>query len=509
MPERLEFSLEPMTENCASVCERREHVVVGVSPGNSFFRVPLLADLIHWLNSRFARMDIIVPDAELAPTFMALGYSPERAAGKARGEVNAVRNRIVRAWESLGGPRPGDGLHLMSELVDRPQYLTARRRCEKALAVDGNLRTACQNASRTVLLARRPEKEPTAREIEQGMRYLLAELPFFVASADIFGVPSSLCFYHRPLPLAALIFSGRTVLKPTLRQAYALIRPTGLPHSREHGKAGHVSSETATPADPYTNLADSYDRLAEWAVTCQKESPRDRVADFLQTFWQSQQRPVRTVLEICCGTGLMLGELARRGYAVTGLDRSAAMLERARRRLGEETTLIHAALPHIPAEAGPFDAVVSAAGGLNYLPEEQISATFAAVARALPAGGTFTFDVFGRGFFRKFFDSSAPRVMALELDDIAYIWTFTASPEAPFVDMAYTQFTPAPAADGGEPPFLRTRDLHRYYPLPHTTVRRLAAEHGFTDIKAYDNYSTDPSGPDSLYDTWTMVRSSS
>lgn len=48
----------------------------------------------------------------------------------------------------------------------------------------------------------------------------------------------------------------------------------------------------------------------------------------------------------------MLGELARRGYAVTGLDRSAAMLERARRRLGEETTLIHAALPHIPAEAG-------------------------------------------------------------------------------------------------------------------------------------------------------------
>ncbi|MEU3329930.1 class I SAM-dependent methyltransferase [Streptomyces albus] len=205
----------------------------------------------------------------------------------------------------------------------------------------------------------------------------------------------------------------------------------------------------------------------------------------------------------------MLGELARRGYAVTGLDRSAAMLERARRRLGEETTLIHAALPHIPAEAGPFDAVVSAAGGLNYLPEEQISATFAAVARALPAGGTFTFDVFGRGFFRKFFDSSAPRVMALELDDIAYIWTFTASPEAPFVDMAYTQFTPAPAADGGEPPFLRTRDLHRYYPLPHTTVRRLAAEHGFTDIKAYDNYSTDPSGPDSLYDTWTMVRSSS
>ncbi|WP_345944836.1 class I SAM-dependent methyltransferase [Streptomyces albus subsp. chlorinus] len=270
-----------------------------------------------------------------------------------------------------------------------------------------------------------------------------------------------------------------------------------------------MSSETTTPADPYTNLAETYDRLAEWAIVCQEESPRDRVADFLQTFWQAQHRPVRTVLEICCGTGLMLSELAGRGYAVTGLDRSAAMLERARRRMGEETTLFHAALPHIPAEAGKFDAVVSAAGGLNYLSEAQISATFGAVARVLPAGGTFTFDVFGQGFYRKFFDPSAPRVMALELDDTSYIWTFSASAEEEFVDMAYTQFSPAPAADGGEQVFIRTRDLHRYYPLPHAAVRRLAAEHGFTDAKVYDNYSAQPSGPNALYDTWTMVRSRS
>lgn len=170
-------------------------------------------------------MDIIVPNVELAPTFMALGYPPDRAASKARAECNAVRNRIVRAWESLGGPRPADGLHLMSELVDLPQYRTARARCEKALAEDGNMRAVCQEASRAVLLARRPEKEPTVQGIEHGMRYLLAELPFFIASAEIFGVPSSLCFYHRQLPLAALIFSGQAVLKPSPRQAYALIRP--------------------------------------------------------------------------------------------------------------------------------------------------------------------------------------------------------------------------------------------------------------------------------------------
>lgn len=83
----------------------------------------------------------------------------------------------------------------------------------------------CRQASRAVLLARRPETEPTAEAVEQGMRCLLAELPFFIDSPEIFDVPSSLCFYHRPLPLADLVFSGRTALRPAPRQPYALVRP--------------------------------------------------------------------------------------------------------------------------------------------------------------------------------------------------------------------------------------------------------------------------------------------
>ncbi|MFH9734759.1 class I SAM-dependent DNA methyltransferase [Streptomyces sp. NPDC017260] len=289
-----------------------------------------------------------------------------------------------------------------------------------------------------------------------------------------------------------------------------------------------MSTEALAHTDPYANLAESYDRLAEWAITEQQESARGHMADFLQEFWDTGNHSVRRVLEICCGTGLMLSELTRRGYTVTGLDRSPAMLEQARRRLGADTTLIRSELPGIPAEAGEFDAVISAAGGFNYLSESRIDATLAAVARLLPPGGTFVFDVYGPGFFAKIFDPSAPRVMALEMEDTSYIWTFTTAADGAHFDMAYSQFQRAGkgggdgaehragnsaedgagngAGNGAGESWVRTRDLHRFYRLPHDTVRRLAAAHGFTEAEVHDNYTSAPSGPHTLYDTWTLTR---
>ena len=78
--------------------------------------------------------------------------------------------------------------------------------------------------------------------------------------------------------------------------------------------------------------------------------------------------PPRTVLDIGCGPGDLAGALARRGYAVTGVDLDAGMIAAARRdypaarfhvldarRVGELSGLFQAAvcvgnvLPHVPA----------------------------------------------------------------------------------------------------------------------------------------------------------------
>jgi cyclo(L-tyrosyl-L-tyrosyl) synthase len=229
------FAVEPYSEGCRRIYEEGEHVVVGVSPGNSYFGVELLTGLLRWLGGQFRRADVVVPDTAVVHTYLALGYPPQKARKKAHAETNVLRNRVVRAWQAAGGPRPGDGVHMMSELAAGPAYRRLHAAAEAALEADGELRTACLETSRAVLRSRLGGASPTAEQVAGGVRYVIAELPFFVGSAEIFGAPSSLCFYHQPIPLAGALFSRTSALVPSARQGYATIRPAARPVPRPAG----------------------------------------------------------------------------------------------------------------------------------------------------------------------------------------------------------------------------------------------------------------------------------
>ncbi|OGO40911.1 MAG: hypothetical protein A2Z04_00230 [Chloroflexi bacterium RBG_16_57_9] len=67
------------------------------------------------------------------------------------------------------------------------------------------------------------------------------------------------------------------------------------------------------------------------------------------------------VLEIGCGPGHLLGDLAAAGYQVTGLDLSPAMIRRANRNLRRRDLFAHLVrgqAPHLPFADGMLDTVV-------------------------------------------------------------------------------------------------------------------------------------------------------
>ena len=115
-------------------------------------------------------------------------------------------------------------------------------------------------------------------------------------------------------------------------------------------------------------------------------------AAYLHDRWRSDPAGVHMVLDLCCGTGLMTVALARLGYEVTGVDASAPMLARARRRAGPGTALLQQTLPDLAVD-GVFDAAVCTFDGLNYLTLEDFGATLAAVGGRLRPGGWLAFDL--------------------------------------------------------------------------------------------------------------------
>ncbi len=94
------------------------------------------------------------------------------------------------------------------------------------------------------------------------------------------------------------------------------------------------------------------------------------------------------VLDLGCGAGVPVTRwLARRGYAVTGVDVSARQLELARRYV-PEATFIRSDMTELAFEPETFDAVV-AFHSIIHVPREEHPALLADIHRWLKPGGTF------------------------------------------------------------------------------------------------------------------------
>lgn len=150
-----------------------------------------------------------------------------------------------------------------------------------------------------------------------------------------------------------------------------------------------------------------YDAEAHSYDASRYETPRGRRRDHFhkqlllrlleaapsQSAGTTRQVPVsERVLEIGCGTGRLLEPVARAGFHLTGIDLSAAMLERARERLARvglgDLALLHTAeLPFPPAS---FSAVYSIFV-VNLIPDYK--SWLSRVASVLQPNGILIFNV--------------------------------------------------------------------------------------------------------------------
>ena len=229
----------------------------------------------------------------------------------------------------------------------------------------------------------------------------------------------------------------------------------------------------------YDALAASYDGLMA-------DGSYRRRAAFLERRLKKSAIPVRTVLDLACGTGTLACLLAQKGYEVLATDGSEEMLTQAAAKAAEldrPPFFLHQAMPRLRL-AQPVDAVVSTLDSLNYLVRERdLRETFRRVRRALKPGGLFLFDVNTPYKLRRM----DGQIYMDETEEACCVWRTFFSEKRQICVYQVDLFRLR--SDGA---WERSFEEHRERAWTEEALRRYLAEAGFSDLRLTGDLTDKP-----------------
>lgn len=191
--------------------------------------------------------------------------------------------------------------------------------------------------------------------------------------------------------------------------------------------------------------------------------------------------PGASILDLCCGVGRHALEFARRGFAVTGVDRTEAYLASGRERATREGLDVELVCEDMRAFRRPeaFDAIVNWFTSFGYFESDDderrvIDNVFA----SLRGGGKFVVDILGREIVERNFQ---PRIW-FEIDDVVWL-----EEREPIEDGARLKNR-----------WIRLRGDERLEidltlrMYSEATLTRLLESSGFVDVEAFGDVSGEP-----------------
>lgn len=231
----------------------------------------------------------------------------------------------------------------------------------------------------------------------------------------------------------------------------------------------------------YGFLAPSYDALT-------RDVDYEGLCDYLERQFRRARCPVKTVLDLACGTGSLTWLLARRGYETIGVDLSGEMLAQARDKGGADFAGI---VPLFLQQSmdkldlyGTIDACVCCLDSVNYVTRPALlRRAICRVHTFLMPGGVFLFD------------ARTPQALAamdgqmfLDEDEDTYcVWQGEFSPKRRIC----TYYMDVFRREAGES-WSRGQEEHREYAYTLDELTGMLQEAGFVDIKCYGGRTRRP-----------------
>ena len=181
-------------ENGYDVLQEGGLAIVGMSPGNSYFKKGTINELLKFCASKFSQVRIMVADKPMEHSYKALGYSCFKAKKKARLSGNTLKNHSLSTISGLVGD-----VKLIEWEKEIDQHASHNKEFKKIISLyegSNKFRQEVRETTRKVLKNKLREAIAIEDAIDEGVFYLLKELAFLSASPEIFGIQKVTYVYH-------------------------------------------------------------------------------------------------------------------------------------------------------------------------------------------------------------------------------------------------------------------------------------------------------------------------
>jgi SAM-dependent methyltransferase len=205
------------------------------------------------------------------------------------------------------------------------------------------------------------------------------------------------------------------------------------------------------------------------------------------------------LLDVACGTGRHAVELAIRGWQVVGFDRSAEMLEAARRRVGTLQLSFHQGdMAALPEDLGTFDAATCLFDSIGYaITNAAILATLTGIRAHLSDAGLLALEFWHAPAMLRGYEPNRRREWSVDGRTIVRVSRTTLDVPASVAEVDYVVKA---TADGREGELARETHRNRFFLVPEMAL--LLTDAGFEPIGWFAGYS--PDAPITA-DTWHVL----
>lgn len=192
------------------VSQEIDYPVIGMSPGNSYFKEEVVINLLKKVVEKYGRAVILIADHPAVSTYVALGYPENRAwRDKALPQSNNLKNKVKRAMVVLGySYEQVKIINWKDEIENSDIYKEKYTEVLKLYEKNMSFQKSVEETTKQVLEYSDKEITDLFPSIKIAVHYLLSEIAFMEFSPYFLNCKKVVYVYHKQWPVYESYISG-------------------------------------------------------------------------------------------------------------------------------------------------------------------------------------------------------------------------------------------------------------------------------------------------------------